>query len=390
MKMQLIQAPNMKMAMVRIQELFGPDAMIYQTRRGLAGVEVVAGVPSEEGEHNAVTNSFSSDEILSESDQFKHILEGKLNDLTKRMQEISDRMESMGKSPKKEPEFRSGCHDAYYSYLRQLGFSEEMIRTLFSSFIKRQKSSEDVPLKISRRISQLLDLSKEELIKLKGVAAIVGPTGAGKTTSIIKMANRFLQEKSAGKIGIISTDVESFYLKSKLHHYCEIYDIDFQFAASPDELNVALLKMKDKDLVLIDTQGVCQRNKFSVASLRSMFDKCAEDIDIYLALPCSLQESVMYDVVEKFSFGRFSGCILTKADECSSIVSALSVTMKYDLTISYICNGQDLERDIQFPTKSNLMNFLRVVVDDNQNQNDYRTSSFNFLNLINAVGARIY
>lgn len=390
MKMQLIQAPNMKIAMMRIQEELGPDAMIYQTRKSLSGIEVVAGVPVEGEKIDGIDNTFSSDEIVSEAAEFKEILEGRLNNLDKCIQDISEKINTLSRGNADASDEKDASVRAYYGYFKQLGFSSEMSANLFSGYIKRIKNTEDLVDKASGWISRLLETTSEELVERGGVVALVGPTGAGKTTSILKIAGRFLQKNRTSEIGIITTDVESVYLKSKLNHYCDVYDVDFEYVSSAKELNDALVKMKDKKLVLVDTHGVSQRNKFSLTSLKSMLNKFHKEIEVYLVLPASLQEAVMKEVVERFTFKRLSGCILTKQDECISMVPALSVAMLNELKIMYVCNGQDLELDIEFPTKKYLMNFFPAMFNDNLMEVDYRAEPYTLKSLLGAVGARFY
>lgn len=369
MKMQLFQAANMAEAMEMVEKEFGPEAMIYETRKGAVGIEVVVGIPSTREETNKVSkptkveNTFSAAEVDLESFAHTKKIDKRLNGIDEMVREISQKFEQLSKHGSTEPEKVDHAKE-YHRYLKQLGFNYETVETVFSPFIQKQKNSDEIISKVNRWVAQSINLSCEELIADNNVAAIVGPTGIGKTTTVIKIASRFLRKNSAKDIGIISTDSETFFVKSKLSHFCETNGVDFACAGTAVELNSALKKMKNKKLVMIDTHGISQRDKISLVALKAMLKKAVVNIDLYVALPCSQQGKILEDVVEKFSFKPLAGCVLTKADDCESIIPALSVVMQNGLEIMYICDGKDIEKNIEYPSKKSIMNHFSITINE--------------------------
>jgi flagellar biosynthesis protein FlhF len=79
-------------------------------------------------------------------------------------------------------------------------------------------------------------------------------------------------------------------------------------------------------------------------------------ISLYLVLPCNLQTDILNDVVTHFNLPNTQGCIMTKKDECHFIAPCLSVILNHQLSISYVCSGQNIAKDIEVVNKIQLIN----------------------------------
>ena len=85
---------------------------------------------------------------------------------------------------------------------------------------------------------------------------LLGPTGVGKTTTIVKLAGQFALEQGL-KVGFINTDTYRVGAQEQLKTYAEIMELPICTIYSPDEMEQALLTLQDRDVVLIDTAGKC-------------------------------------------------------------------------------------------------------------------------------------
>ncbi len=184
------------------------------------------------------------------------------------------------------------------------------------------------------------------------IKALIGPPGVGKTMTIIKLAVQFSMRNDLSDIGVISINPDDLYIKNKLCHYCDLYDIDYRQINTRDELCDALDSMQHKRLVLIDTHGVSQRDAIAVSKLKNTLDKARQHIQIYLTMSASTQPEVIEDCIRYFKFKKMTGCILTKVDEAIRLEPVLDTLVRCKLGVSYITNGEDLDHDIYMLSES--------------------------------------
>ena len=113
---------------------------------------------------------------------------------------------------------------------------------------------------IVRRFGERLPLVSWDMAEDGGVFAIVGPTGVGKTTSIAKIAARFVLRHGVEQLGLVSTDTYRIGARQQLNNFARILKVPMQVAENAADLRRVLDGFASKKLVLIDTAGMSQRD----------------------------------------------------------------------------------------------------------------------------------
>ncbi len=203
-------------------------------------------------------------------------------------------------------------------------------------------------------LSHQLPVIDNGVLKTGGVMALVGPTGVGKTTTIAKLAARYVLQHGKDSVGLITTDNFRVAAHEQLRSYARILGVPLRVAIDKGELNDALYDLRHKKLVLIDTAGVSLQD----SQLREQLDLLnsgAKSIHMFLALAANTQRSVLNDVVTTFKQSKLDGCILTKVDETTSLGGVISVAAEHELAISYFCDGQKVPDDLHIARAHNLV-----------------------------------
>lgn len=361
MKLNLIKAENMRKAMDKMHELLGPNALIYRTKHTEFGVEVLAGMGDRDAEVTAVEmNEAELNAYLSKPGTRQ--VDAQLAQLSSHIRSLNDKIQVLSHSTKAASpvtELTQSCYDT----LMQYGFSLASADAIFADRLKRKKTIPNMSDFIWKTLEKVLAIESHELIEQSGFCAIVGPTGVGKTTTIVKMAMRYVKRYGSEGLGIITTDPGDMNIKNMLTHYCHQLKIDLEYAHSARDLNHSLTNMKNKKLVLIDTYGVSQNDQSSLASLHTLLSACQKKVSVYLALPCQHQEEVNHDIINRFNFKQLDGCILTKMDEAHNVCPAVTLAIRYELPVAYVCFGQDVEKDIRYPSPSYLISKMMMTHD---------------------------
>jgi len=176
------------------------------------------------------------------------------------------------------------------------------------------------------------------------VAALVGPTGVGKTTTVAKLAaiNKLIHHRS---VGLVSADTYRIGAIEQLRTFAAIADIPMEVAYKPAELAAAIRKFRDKDIVFIDTVGRSQRSPKELTELARFMD-AAEPDDIHLVLSAATAVKNALDIIEKFRVVRPNRLLFSKLDEAVTLGGLLSVASRDGLPVSFVTTGQTVPDDI--------------------------------------------
>ena len=202
-------------------------------------------------------------------------------------------------------------------------------------------------------ISRKLPIAAEDPIRNGGVIALVGPTGAGKSTTIAKLAARFASEHAARDIALVTTDTRRIGAREQLYGFGRQLGIAVHEADNGTDLSQLLERLADYKLVLVDTAGLGQRDRGLVAQLQWL--RAAGQIRTLLTLPANLGFQDMDEVVRRFAPARPEGLVLTKLDETGRFGAALSVAVDHQLPITWVADGQDVPADLQRASAANLV-----------------------------------
>ncbi len=180
--------------------------------------------------------------------------------------------------------------------------------------------------------------------------ALVGPTGVGKTTTLAKIAADHISRNSL-EIGFITIDTYRIAAVEQLKVYGEIMNIPIEVVINPEHLENALLKFRDKDLVLIDTAGRSPQDGLCIDELAS-FLRPDLNIEKHLVLSATTRDDELFEVVKRFSVLGIDNNIITKIDECTKLGILLDLQIREEIPFSYITNGQRVPEDIMAADKA--------------------------------------
>lgn len=174
--------------------------------------------------------------------------------------------------------------------------------------------------------------------------ALIGPTGVGKTTTLAKLAAHYLSRHSPS-IALITIDTYRIAAVEQLKVYGEIMHLPVEVVISPEQLDQALLKHRDKELVLIDTAGRSPRDSYCIEELAA-FLRSDLGIDKHLVLSATTRELELTETVRRFDRVGIDRIIFTKIDECSQLGSLFNIQIQYGKPLSFVTNGQRVPEDL--------------------------------------------
>jgi flagellar biosynthesis protein FlhF len=393
MKIKRYMAESMRAALAQVRVEQGPDAVILSSRRVAEGIEVIAAVDYDEALFAGATQKRSPeasstpsppsspmslfDQMLASEEVFRLVMPSD-DDEKAPTAAAPTAVAPTAAAPARQS--TSAPDGGYHEMQRELKELREMLRGELAHMSWHEKRPKD-PLQ-ARVLEQLtaMDIAPDVAVALAartpkvpdskdssnltvellatylrvvdklgpvngGVIALVGPTGAGKTTTIGKLATRWSMQHGSQDLALVSTDGYRVGARDQLMTYSRLLGAPLHTANSGEELAQALERLKSKKLILIDTAGMGPRDvrlKEQLAALKLG----AARARVFLALPAHGEANALDEAVRSFANLTPDACILTKVDEAASLGAALSTILRHKLRIAYLCNGQRVPEDL--------------------------------------------
>jgi flagellar biosynthesis protein FlhF len=336
---------DMSEALSAVRKSLGPDALILESRSVAAGngmgVEVTAMNDEADGIRGETVNRGSGEsENRRESDAgpLKEVQEG-IAEVRALLHWILPGVARKGLAEK----------------LLDQGLSPEVITRLARAMegIEAKGDRERIFAALSRLIpcAEALQTKAGKQQRL----ALIGPTGVGKTTSIIKLTVRLLQK--ARRVGWISLESGRSVGADLLASYCGILDVPYRAAHDRTSLEQAFDQLSSSDCVLLDTPGFSPRDESGVEELTESLD-AVSDLKRMLLLSAATNGRDMADWVEVYRKIGLDSLVFTKVDECRYFGPLINTAIVSGLPLAYVTGGQDLVNDLQVGRPELLANLV--------------------------------
>ena len=361
-------AATIQAAMEQATRELGPDALLLNSRpappegRHLGDYEVVFGIDSSgpAPDHRAAGVPASQD------------IHRELTALRSRLDELQASY-SHASFDSADP-----VHSELQSVLQGAGFDAELSEVIIRA-VRKRIADENGPARSVRVMSRSRSsgsiacdaaalyrhLAAELEVRLEiapqiptqgeraHVIALVGPPGAGKTTTLVKLALS-CSLTAARPIQLLSMDTCRIGAAEQLRSYAAIIGAGFQTVETPHALAQALEEHRNKGPVMIDLPG------YSAAALEDARDIATyvagnPAIDTYLVLPAYMRTRDLTGAIERFENFRPSKLIFTRLDETDCLGPIFCAAVRSGKPIAYLAAGQSIPEDLEPASKRSLI-----------------------------------
>ena len=180
--------------------------------------------------------------------------------------------------------------------------------------------------------------------------ALVGPTGAGKTTTAAKLAVR-RGLFGAARTGLLTIDTYRVGGMEQLATYAELANVPFEVVYDAREIDAAMKRLSSScDVVIIDTPGRSPASAELSERWRSLLDALAPD-EVHLVLPASLRADLAVDVARAYAPSRAhrgaTHVLLSKIDEVPRESGVADLALSLGLPTRWVTDGQDVPADLK-------------------------------------------
>lgn len=399
MQVKKFTGENTAVVMALIRKEFGEDAIILQTNKIKTGgfwglfqkeeVEILAALDNEPkhlrvrqpkklpredfkshldnlNEIANLENKNKIDSSLSDKNNItysykmssnteKEKVKEDIDEIKNTVRQLSKKINETFKTPQEEEELKK--EEESISKLKSLGISYELAKEIVTNLRKNGKidTYENLKNNIYEIFSDTIRIDNN--FEYKNII-FIGSTGVGKTTTLAKLASKETIENNK-KIGFLTLDTYRISAVEQLKTYAEILSSPIEVAYEIPDINSAMDRLSNRDMIFIDTAGRSHNNKSQVEDLKNVLENI-KDKKIYLVLSANMSTEDMYEIIDIYSFVKDYDIIITKLDETKRHGNLLNVMKKTGKNISYVAFGQNVPDDIEkFDLKSYISQLLK-------------------------------
>jgi flagellar biosynthesis protein FlhF len=189
------------------------------------------------------------------------------------------------------------------------------------------------------------------------VAAFVGPTGVGKTTTIAKLAAHATLVENR-KIALVSLDDLRLGSTAQLRAYADVLGANLYTCGRDDSLARILASLRDVELVFIDTAGVSPATGTGLEALRARLRRAGESITTHLCVAAATRQEELDRILHVYGRVDPADLIATKLDEAVAIGSMLSARVQSGLPFSFLTTGQQVPEDLMTAAPESVTDIL--------------------------------
>lgn len=417
MKVKRFFAQTMAEALKQVSEQMGPDAVILSNRRVDGGVEIVTALDYDENmarqrlgnqaeeatngsrlaEMQADQHRRLEDELGRSRDRIREVREKRASqgagyagasfaavqeslgsgfdepepmprapkeaysdELAQMRAEISSLRDMMqGRRPESEPEVSAttAVQQRLAERLQEFGLGIE----LAGSISRRHKAGrlEDGWKQSLKMLCTGVRTSRLEWLDEGGAYALVGPTGSGKTTTIGKLAARYVLKHGSDSVALVTTDRYRVAAHEQLFVFGRILNVPVRVVDESHSLDDILDELSDRHLVLIDTAGLTSADKGYQEQLAELA-RSHHNIKTHLVVSATSQPRIMKSVWHCYKMANLAGCVMTKIDEALTLGESLGFVMETGLPVAYYTDGQKIPEDLHH---AEAVPLVRLAVD---------------------------
>lgn len=351
-------------ALALVRRELGPDAAVLHTREvrkrnwfGLStgqpqveitascGVHVPSRLPAQAAVEPETPAVGSPHTATVEDSRFSNQVQGQLCTLQAMVKDLCRHAKGSDRNDWPEEFFH------LFTDLLDADLSEDIARELVE-WVRANPNDANIvdPVMLKARVAGMIedDIRTAGPIRITPgrcrLAALIGPTGVGKTTTIAKLAANFrLKEKR--RVGLITVDTYRIAAVEQLRTYADIIDLPMHVVSTPREMRETVERMSHLDLILLDTAGRSPKDEVRLQELKVFLAEAAAD-EVHLVLSSMASARTLEQTVEQFGAIGATSMIFTKLDEVSGLGNLLPTLRSSRLPLSYLTDGQNVPDDI--------------------------------------------
>ncbi|HVO36460.1 MAG TPA: hypothetical protein VMT21_12885 [Gemmatimonadales bacterium] len=174
---------------------------------------------------------------------------------------------------------------------------------------------------------------------------LVGPTGAGKTTTLAKLAAHPRVFGRRG-VGLLTLDTYRVGAVDQLRTYAGIAGLPLEVVHETAELGPALRRLRSRRVILVDSPGRGPKRSAEVDLLQHWLYRLHPD-EIHLVLPAGTRPDLARALIARHVAAGATHLLATKLDEVNGDGTLFDLAAAARLPMRWVTDGQEVPFDLR-------------------------------------------
>jgi len=342
--MKTFRAVNSTAAFAKVKAELGEEAVILSnktvTENGCKCCEIVAAVEASPAASKRATKDGVVEEALQHSVGWQ-----------REWSQIKGQIMALMK-PQMDPELLTPKQKLAMEYLEREEVDEKVLAKVYCDLRKDNDCS------IITVLNSMVNTVSFDSENWTGkFHAFAGPGGAGKTSSLVRLALREKKKHPKARICLATADSGRGKGRIVLKHYAELSGLAFREIITRDDFALLQKESNQFDMILVDLPGLPAKTSLDEWTTLYGMKNCS-DLSIHLVLNPYYSTTQFERFIEKYKSEQLTSVIWTKLDEACTFGALLNMAFASGLPVSALSYGSGLKNSIASATKDMIWRLL--------------------------------
>ncbi len=189
------------------------------------------------------------------------------------------------------------------------------------------------------------------------IHCFVGPAGAGKTSTMIKMASNMVVREGK-KVALFTTDTYKVGAADQMKIYAQILNVPFSVIRTQNDWHNLMRYLANVDCVLVDFTGLSLKNNEEIQMMRNLLPPQGLNPNIHLVLSANSKDGDVTELGRRYSMLNYKDVIFSGLDESAQHGTIYNFMRRFDIPLHSFGIGSRVPEDYEFATKERLLDLI--------------------------------
>jgi flagellar biosynthesis protein FlhF len=189
------------------------------------------------------------------------------------------------------------------------------------------------------------------------VQVFVGPSGAGKTSALIKMASHLVVHDRK-RIALVTTDTLKVGAAEQLRIYAQILNVPFAVVRQSSDWNGLMSQLSAFDHIMVDTPGFTLKSIEENSFLRNILPPEALQPAVHLVLEATSKDQDITEIGKRYRGHGFQDVVFTNLDQSVQHGTIYNFMKRFDTALHSFGIGSRVPEDFEMATKERVLDLI--------------------------------